>query len=234
MEFGLLFSAFPQRFLHESFEMGVNYQLHFAISIWYQFFTQALILYSTYNVVVRYIYVYNHRIILENYSDELLRKLIFVLTSLVSGIICLISYANDMRAEQYILVKGSSEIPFTRMEHIYRILLSISIAVNFVLAVALKRKVGNWEEEDEAKAKVSTMKKIFTVLVLMTAITTLRFVLGKKSPYVVPTMGAICVDISLIIYILSKDPLKKFVKKKCLEIFNVSCSSSVSPSPTKI
>lgn len=199
----------------------------------FQFFTQATLIYSTYNTAVRYSYVYNQRILLEDFTDEFVRRSIWILTSGVSGAMCLATFSLGMRADQYYLtMKNESEVPlYRKTEVMYSVLLLTSLAINGVLAVALKRQVGNLDE-DEARAKVLAMKKTFTVLVFITAVAMLRLVIGKASPLVVPTLGVVIAAGSLTFYIVSKDPLRKFVKKMLAEhlgINVVSCSNSVSP-----
>lgn len=194
-------------------------------------------MYSTYNIVVRYSYVYNQRIILEDCSDELIRTTVCASTSFISGTICLITYTFGMKADQFFVVTKESEVPiYRKTEPIYSVLLAISIAINVTLASALKRHAANLDEADEqeAKAMVLTLKKIFTVLVFVIALGVLRAVADSflPSPFLVPTLAVIFLGWVLILYVKGKEPLRKFVKMKLEEklVININLfNNSVLP-----
>lgn len=188
-----------------------------------------------YNVIVRYSYVYNKHIILEEFSDELIRKSIWVFTSVVSGAICLVAHMLGMKADQYLTtVEEAHETPlYQKTNFIVIILVTISLIINIILTMALKRDAANLDgqREEEARVLVKTMKKIFAVLSFFVLIALLRTIIDY-SPFVVPTLVYLLLDGILVAYIVNKDPLRKFAMKKLAGLLgiNVNCSSnSVAP-----
>lgn len=191
-------------------------------------------MFSTYNIIVRYSYVYNQRIVLNDFSDESIRSSARAFTSVVSGIMCLVTYMLDMKADQYLsTVEQVHKTPFYKKTNFVPVILAIiSLVINVILYVALKRHSANLDEhsEEETRTMVKTMKKIFAVLSFLLIIVMLRAVTSRldMSPFVVPTLLYIFFCGVLAGYIVNKDPLRKFVKKKLINLFriNVICSSN--------
>lgn len=212
-------------------------EVSFPAALLSQFCVQANIIYTMWNVVVRYSYVYNKRMVLEDFSDEDLRRMLRGLTSLLSGVLCLLTYNMGFRPAQYLALGGEqSTARHRKSEVIYIILTTISVAINFVLTMAMRRhtaNLGSHPNEYEAKEKVSTMKKIGAISAFVVILGLARRVTDAffKSPFVIPFFILTFFNGVIVFYIVNKKPLRKFAKSK-LEAVGVNfpcCENSVYP-----
>lgn len=187
-----------------------------------------------YNSILRYSYVYNQRIILEDFSDDFLRKGIWTLTSVLSCALCFLTYHLEMLPDQYLAMQGIRDLPlYRKTEFVASVLTAVSIAINVAFAAALSRHSANLDQEsgEEARDKASTMKKILAVLILTIAVLLLRNVADslKTSPFLMPVLVYNFLNAIMVSYIVNKDPLRKFVKKKFEEKCGIKltfCSSN--------
>lgn len=206
-------------FLRKNFGLQVDDSILLATTILNQFSIQNFLVYTMYNIVVRYSYVYNQRIIFEDYSDEFMRKSFFLLSFAISASLCLITFAIGMRADQYLILSNVLDAPlYCKTEFAFITLTIISVVVNVAFTGALKRHSANLpqEQEEEAKSKLSTFKKIFVVLVLIVLIAMFRIVMDylRASPFIMPTLIMMLLDGVMALYIMTKDPLRRHVMAK--------------------
>lgn len=194
-------------------------------------------MYTMCNVVVRYSYVYNQRIVFEDFADECLRKSLCGLTFVLSGSLCLLANALGMRPDQYLILTGAEKVGLHRKaESIFTVLVAVSIAVNVALTAALRRHSAHLDDpqegEEEAMAKAAAMKKFLVALVIGVALAMIRVFTDffHSSPFVIPAMFSVFLNALFALYIMSKAPLKKHVKKN-LGQHGIMCGITNSVSP---
>lgn len=74
-----------------------------------QMLLKAHMLYVSYSVIVRYVYILNQRMILEDVSDRTMQNAVRAFTLGLSGLICLILHLNRFRPKQYIGFVGKAD-----------------------------------------------------------------------------------------------------------------------------
>lgn len=224
-----LLSAYLQ-YMH-SFHGWTVHPGGFLVVTWLQqFFAQCTFCYLTYGTLVRCAYIYNqHMVFLGDVVDGTVRKATAVLTAVISGSACLVMEHLKIRPVYYVKFVGKAKA--TNSAHMILVFVVISLVVNIVARIVIRKVSSNMQLDDDQMKSASTVKKYTPIGVFLIVTIILQFKV-KPPSHVLAIIVSSVMNMIPTVYVAHNEPMRKIAADalfKALPIYAVCRKNSVHP-----
>lgn len=197
--------------VHSSELLDVPKSLVLVVTWMFQVWALYTILYMSYSIMIRYIYLYNQRMILEEVSDETLRKATRYFTLLVSGCICVGLHFSGRSPSFYLDFIKIEKGFHVDSGFVFPIITTASLLINLILRIKLWKAVQESSSPDE-QDKARLIKRLAFVLVFVLAVATTGRVTNLSNQgnalMIVSFMNVACMA-----YMIYEEPIRKHACK---------------------